>query len=126
MVSPLAQVVSIFRRFLLALQGEFGAADRGRRLLKSHLSAAQLSEYELNQCFSVTGSDTGRHYRIRHGYFMNIDEIDENGRRVAKWCFAPVGRLVLGDILLAQKTALEVFEKEALAVANKFPPDGPS
>jgi len=29
--------------------------------------------------------------------------------------------LVPGDVLLAQKVALEVFETEALAVANKLP-----
>jgi hypothetical protein len=27
-----------------------------------------------------------------------------------------------GDVMLAQKVALEAFEAEALAIANKFPP----
>jgi hypothetical protein len=37
---------------------------------------------------------------------------------VAKWCFGPRGNLVVGDVLLAQKIALET-ELEALAKANR-------
>jgi hypothetical protein len=49
---------------------------------------------------------------------MNVQELDAQGRLVGTWCFFPVGGLVPGDILLAQKLALELFEPEALAVAN--------
>ncbi len=35
----------------------------------------------------------------------------------------PEGDLVLGDMLLAQKLALELFESDTLNVANKFSPD---
>ncbi len=37
-------------------------------------------------------------------------------------CFAPVGYLVAGDIMLAQKIALETNESGALAVANRILP----
>jgi len=33
-------------------------------------------------------------------------------------CFAPVGPLVRGDVMLAQKIALETNDHSALAVAN--------
>jgi hypothetical protein len=50
---------------------------------------------------------------------MNVDELDETGRRTARWCFGPEGDLPLGDIMLAQKLALELDEQGALAVANR-------
>jgi hypothetical protein len=50
---------------------------------------------------------------------MNIDELDDSGRRVCGWCFCPEGRLVIGDVMLAQKLALELFEFEALGIANR-------
>jgi hypothetical protein len=49
---------------------------------------------------------------------MNIHQLNPKGRRVAQWCFAPEGDLVIGDILLAQKIALETMEREALTIAN--------
>jgi hypothetical protein len=36
------------------------------------------------------------------------------------WCFVPAGNLVPGDIMLAQKIALETNESGALSVARKF------
>ena len=33
----------------------------------------------------------------------------------------PEGKLAVGDIMLAQKLALELFESDTLQVANKFP-----
>lgn len=53
---------------------------------------------------------------------MNVEELDKNGRRVCLLCFVPGGRLVVGDVMLAQKLALELFELQALTVANKIPP----
>jgi hypothetical protein len=43
--------------------------------------------------------------------------------RVRTLCFMPEGRLGVGDILLAQKLALELFEDEAVKAANKALPD---
>jgi hypothetical protein len=42
---------------------------------------------------------------------MNIDEFDGRGRRIAVWCFGPEGHLPLGDVMLAQKLALETDEQ---------------
>jgi hypothetical protein len=45
---------------------------------------------------------------------MNVYELDRAGNIVAHWCFAPKGDLAMGDVLLAQKIALETMEREAL------------
>jgi hypothetical protein len=50
---------------------------------------------------------------------MNIDELDSGGKVVAQWCFAPQGNLAVGDVMLAQKIALETMERDALATANR-------
>lgn len=94
------------------------AADRGLKLLKEWLSPAQLAQYEKHQHFEVIGSDTRKRYRIRHGVSMNIDELDREGGKVAGWCFVPQGGLVAGDVMLAQKVALETNERGAMKVAN--------
>jgi hypothetical protein len=72
--------------------------------------------------FEVIGSDTGTRYRIRHGRMMNIDELDSAGNKVCEWCFLPAGNLAIGDVMLAQKIALETYESGALAVADSAGP----
>lgn len=42
----------------------------------------------------------------------------DDGNKTHGLCFLPVGGLVEGDCMLAQKNALELFEEEALKVAN--------
>jgi hypothetical protein len=96
------------------------AHERGMRLLKDNLTPGQRQQYAKYGYFEVTGGRTGKRYRIRHGRSMNIDQLDKNGRRVCGWCFFPEGNLVTGDVMLAQKMALELFELEALKIANKM------
>jgi hypothetical protein len=100
--------------------GSKRAQERGIRLLMENLSAAQRKQYDKYGYFDVTGGKTGKRYRIRHGRQMNIEQLDRNGRRVCGWCFFPQGSLVAGDIMLAQKAALELFEPDALRIANRF------
>jgi hypothetical protein len=95
------------------------AEQKAVRLLKEWLSPAQLAQYEREGHFEVTGSHSGRRYNIRQGRQANIVELDEHGERVASWCFAPEGTLAIGDIMLAQKIALETNESAALIVANR-------
>jgi hypothetical protein len=57
------------------------------------------------------------------GYAMaptNILELDETDRPSIGWCFVPRDNLVAGDVMLAQKIALETDEWGALAVARTF------
>jgi hypothetical protein len=88
-------------------------------LLKEWLSPEQRSTLHKYGFFEVRGSHTGKCYRIRRGRNMNIYEVDTGQTQVAIWCFGPVGHLPLGDVMLAQKLALETDEQAALAVANR-------
>jgi hypothetical protein len=106
------------RRIVEAIWAPAKAASRGFELLRSNLNPQQLDQFDRERTFEVKGGATGRQYRIRRGWSMNIDEINPRGEVVKTWCFYPKGRLCVGDVLLAQKVALETFELEALKVGN--------
>jgi hypothetical protein len=95
------------------------AEERGVALLRSWLTPEQDRQWVAHRHFDVVGCDTGTRYRITRGAVMNIHQLNPKGRRVAQWCFAPEGDLVIGDILLAQKIALETMEGKALTIANR-------
>ena len=97
------------------------AQARGVQLLKENLSPAQRDQYEDGGYIEVVGGQTGKRYRIHLGSLMNVELLDSKGKPVARLCFMPRGRLADGDIMLAQKLALELFEADALKVANKIP-----
>jgi hypothetical protein len=101
---------------------ENSAEARGRRLLLEWLSPEQLRQFSTLGYFDVLGSDSGKRYRIQCGTSTNVIEIDDAGGAVMGWCFVPKGALVSGDVMLAQKVALETGEHSALAVANRFQP----
>jgi len=94
-------------------------------LLKDWLSPTQREQYERELHFDVIGSTSGRRYRIHHGTQFNIEELDADGCGVAALCFAPEGPLAAGDVMLAQKIALETDEVTAVGIANRIgpPPD---
>jgi len=92
---------------------------RGLRLLRDWLSPCQREQFDAQGHFDVIGCDSGKKYRIHYGTAMNVHEIDEAGRVSLALCFVPKGSLVTGDVMLAQKIALETFERRALAVANR-------
>ena len=93
---------------------------RGLRLLKEWLSPKQLAQFEAHKYFDVTGCHSGKRYRLRYSTGMNIYELDHAGRPRAGWCFVPKDGLVPGDVVLAQKIALETDELAAMAVAKHF------
>jgi hypothetical protein len=70
--------------------------------------------------FEVVGSKTGKHYRIEPGTQQNVYELDKKARPIRGWCFAPEGFLPAGDVMLAQKIALETDEEEAMEAAMPF------
>jgi hypothetical protein len=99
---------------------------RALTLLKEWLSPTQRTSYERFRYFDVLGSDTGTRYRIHHGTQTNIEELSRTGQQVCKWCFVPDGDLVAGDVMLAQKVALETNERGAISVAHRsFVAPGP-
>jgi len=95
------------------------AEEKGAALLRSWLSPEQAELWDSHRHFYVVGSNTGRKYRIKDGRSMNVEELDSGGNVVNQWCFGPQGHLAVGDVMLAQKIALETMEVEALAKANR-------
>jgi hypothetical protein len=93
------------------------AERRACALLMEWLSSAQLAQYQRTRGFEVRGSHSRKRYRIRSGRQMNIDELDDHGRRIAVWCFLPEKYVPVADVMLAQKIALENDEPAAMAVA---------
>ncbi|WP_376707321.1 hypothetical protein [Bradyrhizobium vignae] len=108
-------------RLYQAAKDERTIQARALRLLRSWLSPQQRSEFDRKGHFDVVGCDTGKRYRIQRGTCANVHEIDQYGRLGTGWCFVPLGGLVEGDVMLAQKIALETDEERALSVANSFP-----
>nr|WP_245471242.1 hypothetical protein [Bradyrhizobium genosp. SA-3] len=94
---------------------------RALRLLRSWFSPQQSVQFDARGYFDVVGCDTGKRYRIRRGTSGNVNEVDEYERLGTGWCFVPLGGLVEGDVMLAQKIALETDEERALSIANSFP-----
>lgn len=117
------QLSQIFLRLLKPFKERRLAEQRAYELLRSHLSCTQRAQFDAFGCFDVFGSDTGRRYVVRNLTAINIDEFDTNDVCRMKWCFVPSGELALGDVLLAQKVALECFESEALLQARAFLPN---
>src|SRR6267378_2825616 len=113
-IDPSSRFVSGFRH------AYFESEARGLELLKEWLSPEQFAQYDAKSYFEVTGCHSGKRYRICHGTSMNIYELDGAGRPRVGLCFVPKGYLVAGDVMLAQKIALETDERRALMVANKF------
>jgi hypothetical protein len=91
-------------------------------LLVEQLSPAQRVQYDRFKYFDVVGGDTGRRYRIRQGQMLNVEVLDSTGHRMCLLCFMPEGHLPVGDVMLAQKLALESFEVEVIKVARMSPP----
>ena len=94
------------------------AEKRALTLLREWLTPDQLKQWDARDEFDVIGGDTGTRYRITRGTAMNIYQFGDTRSAVKQWCFAPVGKLAVGDVLLAQKIALENDERTTLAVAN--------
>jgi hypothetical protein len=98
------------------------AHHAGLRLLKENLTPGQRHQLEQLNFFDVVGGDTGSHYRIHFDDRANVEQIDASGKTIAKLCFLPKGHLPVGDTVLAQKFALELFETEALRIAARISP----
>jgi hypothetical protein len=121
--SLIGRIGDIWRRIVSFVGCRLMARQRGLKLLEANLTPDQLKQFLATRRFDVVGGVTGRTYRIRMAAGpMHVQELDHRGHCVRRLCFYPRGRLVDGDIMLAQKVALEAFEVEALAIANKFPP----
>ena len=92
-----------------------------RMLKRSLLGAGVVSVVLATGAAGAGGrSDSGTVYRIQYGKQANVEQLDNAGRPVCAWCFVPEGDLVAGDVMLAQKIALETNERAAIAIAIKY------
>ena len=96
------------------------AEQRASTLLKNWLTREQCLQYQLQGYFEVTGSHTGKRYRIRHASQMNVDQLDARGHPLAVLCFLPEKYVPVSDVMLSQKIMLENDEPAALSVANRL------
>lgn len=110
--------LALLRDIRWSIRARRPAEQRGIALLRSWLTPEQAKRWDTCGEFDVIGGETGTRYRITRGTAMNVHQLDTAGRAVTSWCFAPEGKLATGDVLLAQKIALETMEHQALALAN--------
>jgi hypothetical protein len=117
----MTQVIGFFQLVQAQHQAAYEVrAARGIKLLKEWLSPQQKAQFDALNFFEVIGCNSGKLYRIHHGVSANVVELDCDGQPRMGWCFVPTGDLVPGDVMLAQKIALETDERRALAVARQF------
>ena len=114
--------IHALRQLYLKALAENTSDARGLRLMRRWLSPDQRAEFDDKGTFEVVGCNSGKRYRIYRGAAQNVFEIDDAGHPKVCLCFMPSGELVAGDVMLAQKIALETNENGALAVANRFLP----
>lgn len=123
--SALRAVLSTLRATLAAIRERWRAYEkveaRALALMSAWLSPEQRSQFAKYHRFDVIGSESGKRYRICYGTSTNVYEMDDRDRVVVGWCFRPVGSLAAGDVMLAQKIALETDERATLMVARPFP-----
>jgi hypothetical protein len=91
-------------------------------MLREWLSQAQREQFASKGYFDVVGGNTGNQYRIYTGTSVNVCEIDKRGRLREGLCFTTIVDLPIGDVMLAQKIALETCEDEVRALARWFTP----
>ena len=93
------------------------ANQKAEELLQGVLTQEQREQLEAMAAFEV---ETERaRYRIRRGRSGNVQELDVEGRVVARYCIHPREAVPDADTMLAQKLLLEVDEAAFLRIANR-------
>src|SRR5690242_6218136 len=83
---------------------------RSLRLLREWLSPCQREQFAMKGYFEVIGSESSQRYRIYVGASQNVCKVDDRGQPGVGLCFMPTDSLPIGDVMLAQKIALETRE----------------
>jgi hypothetical protein len=98
------------------------AQARARLLLREQLTEEQKAELADKRYFSlaVLDSRTGerRNYRIHQGRAGNVEQVDDQGRRIKRFCIHPSIACPDEDTMLAQKLLLETREDDFRRIAN--------
>src|SRR6516225_1946978 len=121
-LSAVRMRIHALRQLYRKVLGEITKDARGLQLMRDWLSPDQRAQFDDSGTFEVVGCDSGKRYRIYRGTAQNVFEIADDGWLIVGLCFIPSGELVAGDVMLAQKIALETNENGALAVAYRFVP----
>jgi hypothetical protein len=96
-------------------------SEKAMDLLWSWLTPAQRRDFSARGHFYVTGSVTGKTYRINKAVApFNVEELDAARMVKRRLCFIPRGTNFTGDVMLAQKVGLEKMETTVLEVANDY------
>jgi hypothetical protein len=96
------------------------ASERAKQILLDHLTPEQCDMVEKNGWFVIEGGLTGKKYKIKSGGVAgNIEELDDNGKMIAKYCCHLNYQYPNSDHHLAQKLMLEWDEEEFLRKANR-------
>ena len=96
---------------------------RAKELLLLHCSESQIEEYNNSMSITVIGGETGTAYRLRKASQINVDVMDGD-KRLYKLCTVADPEhnsgLPIEDQLLAQKTLIELNEREFLRIAKRW------
>lgn len=96
------------------------AAQKARELLLSNCTKKQQQDYLAHEWFVVRGK-SGTKYRIRKASQINIDVLNRRNKVQYKLCtVAAEFGIPIEDQLLAQKTMIELNEKEFLEIAKRW------
>jgi alkanesulfonate monooxygenase SsuD/methylene tetrahydromethanopterin reductase-like flavin-dependent oxidoreductase (luciferase family) len=94
------------------------AQRKAKELLRGILDKKQLEQFNKTKWFFVVG-ESGKRYRIRHGWVGNVDEINQDDMVVATYCIHPQIRVPIEDSMAIQKLMLEANESMFKQVANR-------
>jgi hypothetical protein len=99
-------------------EGRIAAQRKAEELLRENLDDEQREQFDKTKWFFVIGQ-SGKRYRIRHGWAGNVDELNEEGHRIAEYCIHPAKQVPTEDNMLIQKLMLEADEARFLQIANR-------
>lgn len=97
------------------------ARDKARQLLLAQLDDRQRVDLASNGYFeleTIQPSGERRRYRIHRGRSGNVERVDQEGRRLRRYCIHPVMACPDEDTMLTQKLWLEHNEELFLRTAN--------
>jgi hypothetical protein len=97
------------------------AQKRALELLLSHCTEQQKRDYKQHQWFIVKGKRNK--YRIRKASQINVDVLNKHNEVLYKLCTVPDRancEIPIEDQLLAQKSLIELNEKEFLEIAKRW------
>lgn len=96
-------------------------SEKAMSLFLSWLSPQQRRDYLRYDYFFVKGNASGKLYKINKAVApFNVEMLNFDGTTKDRLCFVPKNCPFTGDIMLAQKIALETNETYALKIANHY------